>query len=296
MKIIDIHTHGGYGINYNSADEAQTRELLKKLLNRGIVGVCPTLVGDTQEAIRKRLELFKKIKAEQNKDEARILGIHLEGSFINPNKPGIQDPSVFIKPTIENFKKLVGEYEDIIKIVTVATELDDKSKLTKYLEKKGIRVHCGHTLSDNWGLATGLTHHFNAMEKISHRGENIALKGLLDKKIYSEIISDGIHVSDDMLRLFFKVKAKSRIILISDSLPSAGYDKDIVFCSKKINKFGKNKDGVLAGSIKFLDEIVKMSIKKGLFNSEEAKKYAYHNPIRHLNLDKKDVEFMDNLP
>lgn len=295
MKLIDIHTHGGCGVNFNTSDSREIKSFLKTLKQRGIVAICPTLVGDSITNLRERFELFCNLKKQHKEDESYIIGLHLEGTFLNPNKPGIQDDKVFMQPNIENFKNLTGEYENIIKIVTLAPELDKNSELTKYLENKNIRAHAGHTLADNKGYTSATTHHFNAMEKLSHRGENLALDTLLDDNFYCEIIADGIHVSKNMLKLFFKVKDKTKIIMISDSLPAAHLDKEIIFCNKKILPNGKDSNGTIAGSVMFLDEIVDFVIKNNIATVDEANKCVFENPLEHLNLDKDELEYIKNL-
>ena len=295
MKLIDIHTHGGYGVNFNTSSSEEIKLFLRKLKQRGIVALCPTLVGDSISNLRERFKLFCNLKKEHKEDESYIIGLHLEGTFLNPNKPGIQDDKVFMQPNIDNFKNLAGDYENIIKIVTLAPELDKDSELTKYLESKNIRAHAGHTLASNIGLASATTHHFNAMEKLSHRGENLTLDALLNDNIYCEIIADGIHVSKNMLKLFFKVKDKTKIIMISDSLPAAHLDKEIIFCNKKILPSGKDSNGTIAGSVMFLDEIADYVAKNNIATAEEINNFVFKNPLEHLNLDKNELKYIENL-
>ena len=286
MKYIDTHIHGGYGINFNTCNYEDFHLFAKNIKKRGIVAFCPTLVGDNISVLRNRLELINKAMQNQNADEAKILGAHLEGTFLNPEKSGIQNAGTFLTPTIENFKKIAGDNISTVKIITLAPELDKNSSLTNFLEKNNIKAHAGHTLSTELYSVSGTTHHFNAMDTITQKKSNIALKGMLDNKIYCEIIADSLHVNDDMLRLFFKVKNKDRIILVSDALPIAHSELDfIVFCGKNIYKGGKDKDGTLAGSSMFLDEIVENLISKDILTNEEAQKMAYDNVLAHLGID-----------
>ena len=289
MKIIDIHIHGGLGVNFNSSDKEEIKKLLKELYNRGIVAICPTLVGDSIENLKKRFELFREIKSKQDNNESKVIGLHLEGTFLNPNKPGIQDKNVFLLPTVENFKKLTQNYEDIIKIVTLAPELDKNNELANYLESRNIKAHAGHTMSDNIGGASATTHHFNAMPQISHRGANLALDTLFNDNIYCEIIADEIHTSKNMLKLFFKTKKPEKIILISDALPAAHSNQEIVFCGKKIFSNGKDINGTLGGSVMFLDEIIKKAVKDNMFTLKEAENYAFENPLEHLCLKEEEI-------
>lgn len=288
MKYIDIHTHGGLGVNFNTSEHNEIKMLLKELYKRNIVAICPTLVGDSIQNLKKRFELFRKLKNNQEPNESKIIGLHLEGTFLNPNKPGIQDKSVFMEPTVENFKLLALEYLDIIKIVTFAPELDKDNSFAEFLNKNNIKAQAGHTQANNKGGAIATTHHFNAMPNISHRGENLALDCLFDDDIYSEIICDTIHVSKNMLRLFFAVKNPSKIIMISDSLPAAHCNSEIIFCGKKINKNGKDENGTLAGSVMFLDEIAKLAVKKGIISKQNIEKYTYYNQIEYLNLNERE--------
>jgi len=294
LYFIDNHTHGAYGINFNYANYNEIKFLLKELYKRNIKGICPTLVGETNENIQKQLQLFKKIKQEQLnniQNECLILGVHLEGSFLSPQKAGIQDKTVFLKPTIENFKNLVGNFEDIIKIITIAPEED--INLINYLNEKNIKTQAGHTIGDNLKGCIATTHHFNAMNSIHHRNSSIALSGLIQDEIYIEGIFDLIHLSKDIIKLILKTKPKNRIILISDSLPCAHSNKDIIFCNKKINQQGKDINGTLAGSNKTLDEICYELINQKILDTKDIAIMAFKNQIEYLNLSNEEINILN---
>ena len=285
MKFIDTHIHGGYGINFNTCSYDIFFTFAKNIFKRGIVAFCPTLVGDSIRALKNRLDLIKKVMQNQGENEAKILGAHLEGTFLNPEKSGIQNAGNFLTPSVENFKKLACDNLDIIKIVTMAPELDNNSQLQEFLEEHNIRAHAGHTVSNELYKVSGTTHHFNAMPPLNHREVNITLRALLNNNIYSEIIGDSLHISDEMLKLFFSIKSKDKIILVSDALPIAHSDlKSIVFCGKNIYSGGKDKDGTLAGSSMFLDEIAKNLMDKGILTENEVSKMVYDNVLAHLNI------------
>ena len=294
VKLIDNHIHGSFGINFNNANYQDVKLFLSKLFERNIKGICPTLVGDSDEKIYNQLKIFKQIRKEQMQQcnsEALILGVHLEGTFLNPEKSGIQDNKVFKKLTKENFKYLVGDCEDIIKIVTLAPELD--IDLIDYLIDKGIKVQAGHTLADNLGKCFATTHHFNAMPQLHHRKPSITLEALINNEIYCEIIPDLIHTSLEMFKLFLKIKPKDKVLLISDSLPSSNYDNDIMFCNKKINKDGKDEFGTLAGSNKTLDEICKNLIENKILTKEDIDQMGFKNQIKYLNLSKYEIDILN---
>ncbi len=291
---IDNHTHGAFGVNFNSADYKQIKYLLKKLYEKNIRGICPTLVGDSAcSNIQAQLEIFKKIRNEQLKNpkkEALILGVHLEGSFLSEEKSGIQDKSVFLAPTVENFKKLAGCFEDIIKIVTIAPEKD--IDLIDYLNEKNIKTQAGHSSSKCIGKCIATTHHFNAMPQIHHREKSLTLEGLIRDDIYCEIIADLIHCSRDILELFLKIKPQDKIMLISDSLPSSNYGTEVIFCNKKIIN-GKDEKGTLAGSNQTLDEICKNLINKKILSREDIIQMAFKNQIKYLNLESREIDILN---
>ena len=271
--MIEQHIHGAYGVDFNRA--SSTYEILfvaERLLKLGIGGFFPTLVTDSVENIKRQIEVIKNAA----KQCPRILGIHLEGIFINPEKRGIQNPEHFLPLTVENYKLIE---DDFIKIVTLAPELNEG--LIDYLRNKGIKVQAGHCIGSNLSNVDGVTHVFNAMAGITHRGKSTALSALIDDNLYTEIIADGVHVNDDALKLLFKAKPEDKVILVSDALPITNSDiKEAVFADSKISYDGTkatSANGTLAGSTTMLDKIVKRLGYIGLFNPQYIKNaYTYH--------------------
>ena len=277
--LIEQHFHGCFGIDFNTATVDDVLFLSKEILKYGIGGIFPTIVTDSVENTRKAISVIKEASTRQTPDMAKILGIHLEGIFLNPEKKGIHNPEHFLKPTVENFKLIEDNF---IKIVTLAPEFDDG--LINYLNQKGIKVQAGHCTGGDLTGCTGVTHLFNAMSGITHRGSSTALSALINDDICTEIIADGIHVSDDALKLVFKTKDK--VILISDCLPCTKSDlKEFTFADEKVYYDGTkatSKDGTLAGSTALLPDIIKRLAKQNLFNPEYINNpYKYHN----INLD-----------
>mgnify|MGYP002679387262 FL=1 len=291
--IIEQHFHGCFGIDFNKASVDDVLYLSKEILKYGIGGIFPTLVTDSVENIKKATAVIKEASQKQTSDMAKILGIHLEGIFINPEKKGIHNPKHFLAPTIENYKLVE---DDFIKIVTLAPEMINSHRpvvgegrgvnvppeknLISYLRSKNIKVQAGHCVGGNLTGCTGVTHLFNAMSGVAHRGETTALSALVDDNIYTEIIGDGIHVSDKALELVFKSKPLDKIILISDSLPCTNYplhlregkqllasDRDVgagcyefTFADEKVYYDGikaTSKEGTIAGSTTMIPKIIK---------------------------------------
>ena len=269
--ILEQHIHGAFGIDFNTCDTNGVILVAKKLYERGIGGIFPTLVTDSIENINRQIKIIK----EASKICPRILGVHLEGIFINPEKKGIHNPEHFMSLTIENYKLIE---DDFIKIVTLAPELDEG--LIEYLHSKGVKVQAGHCVG--WGNVDGVTHTFNTMPAINHREKSTTLSALVEDNIYAEIIADGVHVSNEALKLFFKSKPVDKIILISDALPITHSDlKETTFADSKIYYDGKiatSAGGTIAGSTMLLDEIIDRLKSLGLYKPEFIENaWRYHN-------------------
>lgn len=309
--LIEQHFHGAFGVNFNTANADNILYLSKEILKYGVGGIFPTLVTDSVENINRAVSVIKEAASKQTTGMAKILGIHLEGIFINEKKKGIHNPAHFLAPTVENYKLLE---DDFIKIVTLAPELN--VDLIDYLKEKGIKVQAGHCVGGDLTGCTGTTHTFNAMEGISHRGKSTALSALINDELYSEIIADGVHVSDDALRLFFKCKPVEKVILVSDCLPCTAYsplplgegristrgtsvrnsgegilafdfaDSEIFYDGKR----AASTDGTLAGSTTLLPDIIKRLHSVGMFNPQ-----FIENPYNYHNIDiKGSVEWDDD--
>lgn len=321
--IIEQHFHGCFGIDFNKATVDDVLFLSKEILKHGIGGIFPTLVTDSVENIKRAISVIKEAKEKQTPDMANILGIHLEGIFINPEKKGIHNPAHFLAPTVENYKLVA---DDFIKIVTLAPELtplipsgtfshaEEKAQnLIEYLSEKGVKVQAGHCVGGDLTGCAGVTHLFNAMSGVAHRGETTALSALVDDNIYTEIIGDGIHVSDKALELVFKCKPLEKIILISDSLPCTNYnphslsegkqllmsganDRDVgtgeklefVFADEKVYYDGikaTSKDGTIAGSTTMIPKIIKRLIKSNIVKNTNDVTQLITNPYNYHNID-----------
>lgn len=279
--LIEQHLHGGFGIDFSLCTASDFIDFSKKILKYGVCGFFPTLATDTVEHLRTQIYEIKKAQEFQKDAKepmAKILGVHLEACFLNPEKKGIHNETLFLKPTIENYKLLE---DDVIKIVTLAPELDEDFELCKYLNSKGVRVSAGHCMGSNLSAVEQVTHLFNAMGTFSHKEPSTVVSALCDDSIYVELIADGKHVQDDVLKITFRTKPLNKIILISDALPITHSDKDSMeFCSKKVFlKDGKAVDsnGTMAGSTAFVSDIIKSLVKRNLLDVRTAAAMASSN-------------------
>lgn len=279
--IIEQHIHGCFGVDFNKAGVSDILDVSREMFPRGIGGFFPTLVTDSIDNLKRQIENIKEAASKQDGICAKILGIHLEGNFINPQKKGIHNPKHFLELTKENYEKID---DDFIKIITLAPELD--VNLIDHLKTKDIKIQAGHCVGSDLSKCDGVTHLFNAMSGITHRGNSTSVSALMNDNLYTEIIADGVHLSDDILNLTFRTKPEDKIILISDALPVTHSNiKETYFADEKIYYDGikaTSKDGTLAGSTTLVPDIVKILGKKNMFKPQYIDNvYNYHK----LNLD-----------
>lgn len=278
MEIIDIHIHGIAGFDTRTRDPDEILKIAEIEGVLGVSGVLLTLYPSSIEEMRSNMEAIKKAMTE-NKKGAKILGVHLEGPFLNPKRAGALDPEFFFKPSKDILKKLVEGFEDLIKIITLSPELEGAIELIKIIRDMGILVNLGHsdaTYEETEKAfrkgATGITHIFNAQRPIHHREPGIAGFGLINPHIYIEVIADGLHLHKAMIDLIFKIKPKEKIILISDSI--------------KETKTQKMEEKKLSGGFLTLKEIFERLIREG-YEKDLLEKMVCYNPKEYLGL--KDI-------
>jgi len=304
--LVEQHIHGCFGIDFMTCSADDIIDAAKLLAEHGVTAFFPAVMTAELSIIKERIYVIKKAMDIKPEKWAQIAGVHLEGPFINPEKAGIHQKE-FLQPLdIDIYKQIEDE---AVKIITLAPELDKKGSFIRYLKKKGVKISAGHTVSTDLSKVQQVTHLYNAMGSFHHRNPSTALSALLNDDIYTEIIADSMHVSDDAMRLAFKLKPAEKILLISDALPLAGSKKtECIFAGQKIyKKDGRlvNEEGTLAGSSMLLYEIVKNLADKGILSLNAAVKAASANLLKYHNLEnrlkvhwnkKNEIEAAEFLP
>src|SRR3989304_4257841 len=231
MNIIDIHTHGIGGFDTRTSNPIDIIRMAEIQASLGVSAIVLTIYPDSIEIMRQNMMAVQ--KAMELQKNAAILGVHLEGPFLNSVRCGALKSSSLIEPNESNLKKLLEGFEDMVKIITIAPELNGAAKLIRKISDMGIIASMGHSDATyaeaeagfNAG-AKGITHIFNAMRGFHHREPGIAGFGLMNKEIYIEVIGDPYHLHPKTIELIFKVKSHDRIILISDSIKGPFRDEN----------------------------------------------------------------------
>ena len=296
---IDLHTHGIGRYDTRTGRPEHILQMAELHASEGTGAILPTIYpGPVEEmrsnlgAVRKAMEMqkgsgvrgqgseVKGLKKKTAPSQAIILGVHLEGPFLNPERCGSLDKKIFLKPSLSALKKVIAGYEDIIKIITIAPEIPGALKVIEKCSELGIKVNMGHSdatykqaVEGKKAGATGITHLFNAMRPFHHREPGLAGLGLIDEELYVEVIADGVHLHPKTLELIFSRKRLDRIILVSDSVKAGKTRRGAVY----------NRDGVLAGSAIPIGGVVRRLRSVGIPDAEIIEA-STDNPARYIGL------------
>lgn len=222
--LIDIHTHGAAGYDYNTASLQQMHDIVNSCLSHGVGTVLPTLVADSKE---NTIEQIHKILA-LSSVYSEIEGIHLEGPWLSGDKCGAIGTEHLLQPSIELFDEYYQESCGMIKIVTLAPELKDALPLIRHITSQGVVVSIGHSNADyqvaSYGVKAGarcFTHTGNAMSGMTARQPGV-LGVALDSGCYCEVIPDGHHLHKAMLQHIIASVGIDKVIVVTDSTMAAG--------------------------------------------------------------------------
>lgn len=285
MKIYDMHTHGigGYHTKTDSADAILNIAEIQG--SHGVSDIIPTIYPAPVESMRLNMGAVRKAMEIQrhSKGKAAIInGMYLEGPFLNQSMCGALDASSFLKPDETKLRQLIEGFEDVIKIITVAPELDGSVELIKKISDMGIVVSMGHSdatyseSEDGYNAgARGITHMFNAMRGIHHREPGLAGFGLINQDMYIEIIADPYHLDQRIIDFIFSTKNEDRIIIISDSVRESMLpDRDEGIRNERNNLMGGSMTVTDAA-----DLLVRQGLKK-----ESVLKAISENPENYLKI------------
>ncbi len=263
--LIDLHIHGFLGMDVCDGDENAIRTMAKGLLAGGVTGFLPTTMTVDMKVIRRAFEVCRALREESRSWQgSAILGCHAEGPFISEGKKGAQDPAYILPPDAA----FVKEYADIIKIITLAPEVDgdDFSVIRKICRDTDVVVSMGHTMAD-YETAIGsvgagvrhVTHLFNAMTPLSHRAPGV-VGAALHSDVSCELIADMFHVDKSLYDLLWKLKGR-RLCLVTDCLSAGGLPHgEYTLGGARIlyhDNVCRLVDGTVAGSVLRLNEGVR---------------------------------------
>ncbi|MEH7483921.1 N-acetylglucosamine-6-phosphate deacetylase [Neobacillus drentensis] len=294
--LIDVHIHGVNGADTMDATKEALDIMVTALPKEGTTSFLATTMTQEGKQIENALiNAGQYIEEQQSIGKAEILGLHLEGPFVNSKRAGAQPIQHIIDPDIALFQKWQNLTSGNIKLVTLAPERPGGLEMIRYLKSNGIIASIGHTDATFDEVdeaidagANHVTHLFNQMRGLHHREPGVVGAAFLRDELKAEIIVDGVHVRPEMVKLAFKQKQSEGLILITDSmrakcLKNGKYDLGGQEVTVKNGK-AVLEDGTLAGSILKLGHAVKNIIAYTGCPLEDAIEMASVNPAKQLNI------------
>lgn len=288
--LLDIHIHGQGG--HDCMGPASDLFALSRLLKRqGVAAFLPTFVSAPKTRLLRSLRTVRSVMGRER--GARILGVHLEGPFLDPKTRGAHRLSSLRAPSVPEAREWMSVAPGLVRLVTLAPELPGALPLIRFLTRRGVKVSLGHSACTASQArtaakagATSVTHLFNAMGRLHHREPGLAGWALADPDVYTEVIADGHHVSDDMLRVLFASRPAGKVILVSDSIPlslAPARRGSLEGMPVRLASDGtlRTAGGALAGSNIRLKDAVKRVKRLGLVSARQAEAMASDNP-RHM--------------
>jgi N-acetylglucosamine-6-phosphate deacetylase len=294
---LDIHMHGGAGLDVMRASAADLPHLNKFLTKHGVTGYFPTTVAAPLEQtctalgrLADAIDAAQRSHSNNGEAQAQPLGIHLEGPFLSHKRRGVHPPENLVEPTLEIFDRLWQAARGQVRMMTIAPELPGALEVIAEGARRKVCVSIGHSdalveaaRAAVHAGARHATHTFNAMRPLDHRDPGILAEVLTDRQLTADIIADGIHVAPEVVQLFLQAKGKDGSVLITDATAATGMP-DGIYQLGPIQVEVKNgrctMDGKLAGSVLTMDRAVRNITQFAGWSLQDAVRAATLNPAR----------------
>ena len=295
--MVDVHTHGIGGYDFTDASDENIKQMCKVYAKNGTTSVMATLASTSMSKLVNAVFAINPNRLNQGYNGANILGVHMEGRYLSPEKRGAHATEFLALPDLKELDTLTGAMLPAPMHFSVAPELEGSEAFIKKIIELGGTVGIAHTNATyeqaltavkEWG-ASSFTHTFNAMTPVHHRNPGATVCAMTCDDAYAEVISDGHHLAPAIVDLIYKSKPKDKMVLITDSLAAAGNPEGNYEISgaKYIVKDGHcvNEFGTIAGSILTLFEGMKNFMKFCNVPLIHALKYATINPAKMVKAD-----------
>ena len=291
----DVHIHGAAGHDVMEATPEALAAVGSFLASRGTGSYLATTVTATLEVTLRSLSGLAKLLAQRPAaDQARAIGIHLEGPFLSHAKRGVHPPTLLLAPDVAVFDRMFDAAEGNVRLMTLAPELPGAAELAAHATARGGRVSMGHsdaTAAETRAViaagATSATHTFNAMRPLDHREPGILGTVLTTDSLYAELICDGVHTEPEIVKLWWRAKGAKRAILVTDAMSAAGMpdgEYQLGGFAVQVANGRAMAHGVLAGSVLTLDRALANFIEFTGATVEEGLRLLTSNPAAMTGL------------
>ena len=294
--LIDLHTHGAAGVQVIDGTPDDLRHLSAFYARHGVTGFLAGVWGANEHIEAGIDAVVAALQAEESLPGAAILGIFLEGPFINPDWAGAFDPDTIMTPDVDLLERYLDRAQGHIKLLTLAPELPGAEDLIRLATSRGIVCALGHT-GATWEQALKaaeqgvhhVTHTYNAMPSLHHRSPNALGAALSDDRFTTEIIADGVHVHPAAVRLLTRAKGAENVVLITDSIGATGLGDGVYKLRDATVTLSEGSarlaNGTLAGSTLTMARGVANLVAFGAATLPEALAMGSHNAARIIGLD-----------
>ena len=288
--LVDIHSHGAAGEDFSDGNPEGFKKILQYEKRCGITSYCPTSMTFPKERLR---QIFASIKGAQTEDGATVVGINMEGPFLDPSKKGAHVEKWIAAPDVAFVRELNQDADGLVRLVTVAPNMDGAEEFIKEMHEE-VCISLGHTAADydcaSRAMKLGahhVTHLYNAMQPFGHRAPGLIGAAMDDPECMVELICDGYHIHPSAIRAAFRMFGPERVILISDSMRATGMEngtyelggQEVTVKDRK----AVLKDGTLAGSATNLYGCMCKAVEFGI-PLEQAIMAATANPARSIGI------------
>lgn len=294
--LVDVHTHGIAGGDFNYASENKIGKMCQAYAKQGTTSIMATLASHSMSSLFNSIYAINSHRINENFDKANILGIHMEGRYLNPKMRGAHAEELLALPSVNELKSLFNIMMPTPAHFSLAPELEGAEEFIKTAKELGATVGIAHTSASyeeantalSWG-ANSFTHTFNAMTPVHHRMPGAAVCSLNSKNAYTEIICDGMHLHPAIVQLTYNAKAKDKLVLITDSMSATTMEDGEygIAGTRVFVKDGRaiNEDGVLAGSTLTMFKALTNMMKFCNITINEALKFATVNPCKMVGAE-----------
>ncbi|MBE5775364.1 MAG: N-acetylglucosamine-6-phosphate deacetylase [Clostridiales bacterium] len=291
---IDSHMHGAMGCKISDTDPLPDfNKITAYEATQGVTGIAISTVCSDFDHLLRQISLAA--EAAGNTSGAKIAAIHAEGPFINPAKKGAMNEEYILLPDRAKLDRMIECGKGLLKLTTLAPEMEGSEDLIAYAVSRGLTVSMGHTnatyeqaVAAIRAGATQTTHTFNAMRGYSHREPGVLGAALTDPAVCCEMICDHTHLHPAVLQLMYRAKGPDKINIISDSEHGAGIDASEIIVDGEVRYIRNGvmmlADGTIAGSASSMLYGIQNLLRDG-FPLTDISRMASLNPARTLKID-----------
>ncbi|MEX0799634.1 MAG: N-acetylglucosamine-6-phosphate deacetylase [Dehalococcoidia bacterium] len=291
---IDLHVHGGGGFSLSTADPEQIRAYARWVVAHGVTSFLCSIVAATPEG---GLDALRAVAGAAGPvpGGAHVLGAHLEGPFVSPQRRGALPESWIRRPDVALFDRLLDAASGHLRVITIAPELPDAGEVARAAIDAGCVVAVGHSdatyeqAREAFDAGAGLlTHAFNAMRPFHHREPGPLGAAFDSPDATIELIADGVHVHPAAARLAIAAKGSDRVALVTDGTPPAGGEEGAHRLGGVEARLSGGRitlpDGTIAGGAMTMEGIVRNTVDSGLATLLDAVRMASTVPAAVLGL------------